>query len=331
MLRPPVASLLVLLIAATASAQTQPTTAPAVTEDFKGVKFEWLAMTYKLKGFKVTVSINEKPFDTFDKADGISTRPIPFVGGENRLVVDFIPTGRLNDDREAELTVIATDSVIPQIMPRNLKLMELEAADPFPIRHTYAIDWVDAQPRQTTATEQAWFDTDRKQLQWEHSAKGDMLANEWTTETEKLYRESGKLAKQSSWTDGKAVSITCYKPDGSIGSEVRMGSGTESDFDDDGNLTHTCPYKDGQPHGESVEYGDDNKPLEVITFKAGDPTGPYRRYDDEGHLRLTGQLDGGEPDGAFKELDIEGKTVAECTYKGGQLKSGADLFAKEFE
>ena len=102
----------------------------------------------------------------------------------------------------------------------------------------------------------------------------------------------------------------CYKPDGSLGSEVIDGTGTQMIWAQDGTkiwelelvnyqrASHTMyypngqllvhqEYKDGKVHGSCISYYPTGVKQTEGTYEAGEQTGDWIHYNEDGSVKST--------------------------------------------
>ena len=317
--------------AQTLPASTEPAaTQPTVDAELLKIHFPWLITHYAAKGYTVKFTLNDKEYASFNSGTGSATKMMPLQAGKNTIVIDITRTAPA--DSQDEVVGSVSLEAVPRQLPKEsdalISLAEMEVTDGQG-RITLTVDYVNTQPRTFTTLHQIWADAEHKQRTWEYTADGDLLASEYAHEKETTWRGDSKLAKEILHVAGKLMSSTAYKPDGSIGTQVKDGNGTDSNYADDGNPEYTVPIKDGQPNGEQTDFFEDGKPHEVYLWKNGEMTGAFKRYDEDGKLRVTGQMKDGDPDGVWQKLDDDGKPVAKCTYEEGTLKDGEDLYSPQ--
>jgi antitoxin component YwqK of YwqJK toxin-antitoxin module len=317
---------IILWLLATVAA-AQPATQPAIDPALADKRFPFLGSHYTAKGYRIKTTVNDKEFATWDRHSGVDTRTTPLRAGKNTIVVELTPIGE-NDERIAELTLTASSRSMSTEGEPTIDLLAAELDKGF-ATITYTIEYTERQPRNFTGVQEAWFDADRKKPFWKYEVGGDYLAEEYAYEKDTTWRPDGKVARTSESKNGKVLTVTAYKPDGSIGHQVKDGNGTDATFGDEGRLEYSCPVKDGDYHGDYTEFHPNGKPYEVITWNKGVIDGPFKRYDEDGKLRVSGQMRDFQPHGQWKRLNDAGETVATGEYKDGELINGKDLFDPE--
>jgi hypothetical protein len=325
-----IASLFLATLIPLASAQTLPATQPAIDPELAKVHFPWFVLHYTAQGYRVHVTVNGTEYANFDDAKGSDTRATPLREGKNEIVVDLTHTAAVNakDDTLGSIYLQAAPRQKPKDDDAVVDLADLDVEEGFG-QLKLTVDFVNSQPRNFTAVEQVWSDAEHKKLVSQHTTDGDCLADEFAHEKEQSWRPDGKLAKESSLEQGKLVSATAYKPDGTVAAEVIAGQGVDATYDNDGHCESTVTVKDGRQHGEQTNYHSNGKPAEVFNWKEGAMDGPFKRYDETGKLRVTGQMKDNGPEGVWHKLDDDGKPVADCEYKDGLLVKGENLYTPE--
>ena len=78
----------------------------------------------------------------------------------------------------------------------------------------------------------------------------------------------------------------------------------------------------GPPDGPWEEYHENGQLSVTATYKDGELDGPFEFYDEDGQLRMKMTYKDGEFDGPFEFYDEDGQLSAKGTYKDGEQQCG---------
>ena len=161
---------------------------------------------------------------------------------------------------------------------------------------------------------------------------------------EKEYRyvqnEDGKtieyVEKVTPWKDDKIHGVLKrFHASGKVMTEVTYEEGTPTgtsrSYDFAGRLQRVVQFKDGQRHGELVDYWPlTGKPRRIIPYEIGVAHGVVRQYYENGQLQKRVPLRDGEFHGIEKRYDEQGELV-KTIYWIRDEEVTAEEFRKRFE
>ena len=169
------------------------------------------------------------------------------------------------------------------------------------------IDIHNGQPGAIRYTCHDWTDEQRKHLVWEERVETTPSENqkEFDKAWYNKWTEDGKKVLEVAEEKDKLLAGKFFKPDGTLGAEVKDGTGAKKEWYDNAHVATVTPYSNGYMHGEHLV------------------------YDEEGKVRVRGTYSQGEKDGTWIRNDADGKKVEESTFKKGNLVKGSDTFEND--
>ncbi len=319
----------------TPASSLAPATQPDRRAAFKGVKFQWLVLNCSSQHYSTTVDINgkryasypENPAKVHEYSSGLQSLPFPFKEGDNQIRIAFVPQpGDGKFPPEARLPFLLS----PTMWPGNGPVLTLVKPQ---IDNDFGEMVIDVQFKQTQPVamrlkESHWADAHHKHLTWSVSADGDGI-NDFEHKTTAVWTPEGKPFAEREERRGLTLTAKCYKPDGTLGAEVKNGDGFRREFFEDGSVAIETPYQHGRINGERKEFFGTGKVSRTTQCVAGQAQGQYRQYDRDGKLQVSGSYKADQMDGTWIRYDPQGKEVARSVFETGKLIKGNDQFADQ--
>jgi len=158
---------------------------------------------------------------------------------------------------------------------------------------------------------------------------------------ERGYRYSQELrencvAEEVHWKEGKMHGPRrFFHPDGSVQMEAEFDEGqpvgASKSYTAHGKVVEVTPYKNGQMHGERVQYwpGTD-VPRRIIPYEMGTVEGTVKDFHESGKVRRLMPFRKGLLHGIEQEFDAAGKVIRERFWLEGEMVPRG-RFEQEFE
>jgi hypothetical protein len=279
--------------------------------------WRFLIIDRDTSGHDVSILVNDAAFAIFkDGADGVHPRPVPFVEGRNRIVIEMARRQGVAEDDPAESYVALWLSTSPEI-ETDAPVFHIASSSPA-ARAELDLEWADGRPGQVAVLERHWTDAARARLVYQFTAAGPALADAYDETHEQEWADSGQPRSDVRTRGEKVVASRQYKPDGTLGAEVVDGNGWCRDWSDDGLLAGETPYRDGLPHGLGRTFHASGQMESESTYVAGKLEGPCRQFHEDGRLQAEGLYKDDRREGAWTLYGAKGTVLARLTFSEGE-------------
>jgi hypothetical protein len=184
------------------------------------------------------------------------------------------------------------------------------------------VEMAGGRPGRLVRRDREWADAARTQLVFEYRGEGDAPAGRYEVEHWRRWTPDGRLFHEVKTLGDRLSSATYYRPDGSVGAEIRGGNGWVREWYESGALYREVPCVEGNPEGEEKTFYESG-PVESVTLLVADEAnGPYKKWDEQGNLLVRGAFKDGEKDGAWITYDRDGREIARTVYRAGEVVEG---------
>ena len=301
----------------------QKTLSPASAPATK-VEYKWLLIQHKNSALNSTIIVNGKLFATYDRqGGGFESKPVPFKESENEIIIKFAPRDAKTSPFSNNVSLLLSPAMMPgdQAMP----LDECEVQEGYAERKL-KFKYSHGQPGNINVQESCWLDEARKTRTLETAEEYDPAARKSRKLTQKSWDAKGHPRYELEQAEGKITQSKDYKPDGTVGAEVKKGNGFHRVWNDEGVLTDETPILDGMIHGQKKGFDDSGTLRETTNYVKDKREGEYVSYDENKHPVIRGQYKNDQKEGQWVRLDAQGKEKTQSEFKEGKLTNGKDRF-----
>jgi len=159
---------------------------------------------------------------------------------------------------------------------------------------------------------------------------------------EKSYTKNGKIYSVSIFSNGKLKYMKNLDSTGKVTEEYKLTkkqnvkarnenfkvsaegyweemtkNGEWKFYNEYGNISSICNYKNGNPHGDYKNFYLSGSVNEKVSYEDGELHGYYRKYYENGKLNLEGWYQFGKKEGVWKSYHLTGKIAKEEFYLDG--------------
>lgn len=288
--------------------------------------YAWFAVVTRCRQYDIRLKVNAAEYP-FDNASTLLIKPLPATDGPVTFTIDFTPKPSAKPNaafRESNIELVLRKGMTD--MAGNVRLVQA-GVEEGAARIEITLTMKNSEPVLLVRDEQYWTtDTTHKQLTSRFHVRSDPFSDDYDQADGKGWWKDGKLEYEAAWLGPRLVTAADYKPDGSVGAEIKAGQGWRRSYDDDGSLLIETPYRNGRIDGTERHF-DGGKLSASIAYAAGKTQGDVREFDPQGRVRMRGQYHDDVKDGEWVKLDETGKVVERTVFKGGQIIEGRYTFS----
>ncbi len=300
--------------AAAPPAPTAPPDAPAPAD----IACRFVIIDRDTPGYRGAVTVNGSQVLVFNgREEGSDTLAAPLKDGSNTIVVAFDhiegETPAEDDDPFVDL-YLSPDRDIPENAPA---LAYLEADDAA-ARLECTVEVTDGRAGRLGQVERHWADAARTQLVLEFVADGRAGAKDYDHARRREWDEAGVLILDARFEGPRTTHAVYYKPDGTLGAEIKDGDGWYREWHPGGTLSVETPYRDGFAEGRSRTWLESGALWVQQTYAGDELNGPYKEYYENGKVRLEGTYRHGRQDGLWRISGANGRLLFRREFKDGK-------------
>lgn len=204
----------------------------------------WLGMNFTTYSHRIFVEVNGEPFAEFQReGSGFESKLSPMREGQNSIHVRFEPRGKSESiSTTSELRFLFTPDMMPGATP--VPGLELSNIDLY-AEADVDIDWVDGKPAKFAWTTREWMTAEKKNLVWRLQITKDPFSGDYLSQSVETWTPEGQPIRNETYKNDLYVDATFYKPDGTVGAEIKDGNGFLREWNEQGHLAIEVEVKDG--------------------------------------------------------------------------------------
>lgn len=287
----------------------------------------WLVIRGTCPLHTVKVEINGKPYAVIEKRNPpADIRRTPLKEGVNRIVLTFQPRKDANTVGASHMEVRLSADIRPS--EDGMPGLECEASERV-CEYRIELELKDGLPGELRYTRRDWADDARAKLLFEQQVKTGAAEGEPREVSSRQWNAEGRLVLETNvkesvrLTEGKF-----YRPDGTLGAEVKDGGGVRREWYKNGAVAKETPFVRGLVHGEEKTFYETGQIERVVPFREDLEEGEAELFDRRGRASVRGRFSGGHRDGAWIRFDREGKEIARSFFRDGKRVEGTDDFGE---
>ena len=216
-------------------------------------QYNWFFVNYNAYSHEINIDVNGKPLMTMNGGSGFDSKPNPLVNGENLVAI----TCNAKENKpfpNTEVRILLSPNMIVGAAP--LPGVELAQIENYTEIQLY-IDVDKNVPQTFRYLLSEWASSDKETILYKLEVDKDAFMRRPLKEQVSIWTEQGQPYREVQYEEDKIIKATYYKPDGSIGAQVKDGTGNYREWYRDGTLLLEAPIKDGNYTGIVKEFAED--------------------------------------------------------------------------